>query len=72
MNNFGTYRFKITKDPHSNHWCYKIYTDDYKYIWKHDTNIIIDSPELFCSENIARIAAIGHIALIEEGPAVAS
>jgi hypothetical protein len=62
---YRDYAFEIYCAPNRpTHWTYKIYTIHYK---SRKQMTLIESDEKFDSEAEARMAAIGHIHLIEKG-----
>ena len=67
---YGCYEFEVRKYDGiiytvvSNGWDYVIYDPDYK---PSDLTIIRESSEWFDNETRAKLAAIGHISLLENG-----
>lgn len=58
MEKFGCFRFKLYTKTGVKGWHYQIFNDD-------DT-VLRDSHEIYAFEGIARLAAIGHIDLLEK------
>lgn len=57
MENYGNYQFDIIRNRKGYGWYYKIYTKGYE--------LPLNPHELFEFKNRARIAAVGHISLLE-------
>jgi hypothetical protein len=58
MEKFGCFKFKIYKPANIESWSYQIFNED--------DSLLRESQELFAYEGIARFAAFGHIALLEQ------
>lgn len=61
MEKFGRFNFRVLKDDIKKGWSYEILTNSMNGLV-----ILRESKELFEYEGIARFAAIGHIALLEQ------
>lgn len=58
MEKFGRFKFKIFKKEDQKGWHYQIFDEEGK--------MLRNSYEIYLFEGIARFAAIGHIALLEQ------
>lgn len=59
MQKFGNYIFKTIQNADKTGWFY--------HIKSNDLTLLKESKDLFTNENTAKLAAIGHISLLEQG-----